>query len=263
MNSPLTRRHALTFGASALIGGPAALAAEGDAKKDAPAPETATPSGPVKLEKGAVILFQGDSITDAGRDRKREGSPNDTNALGRSYAALIGAQLLAENPSLDLKIYNRGISGNKVPDLEKRWKADCIDIKPNIVSILIGVNDIWHKLNGNYNGTPGDYEAGYASLLKSTQRDLPGVRLVVCQPFVLKCGAVNDRWFPEFTERMAAAERVAKSAGAIWVPFQDAFDKSLTLNPGLQPAYWGADGVHPSAAGHAFMAATWRKAVGI
>lgn len=256
MNTPLTRRHALTLGATALLGG-GLHAAEGEEAKP-----TAT-SGPVKLEKGAVVLFQGDSITDAGRDRKRQDAANDTASLGRSYAALIGAQLLAENPALDLKVYNRGISGNKVPDLEARWKADCLDLKPALVSILIGVNDIWHKLNGRYNGTPGDYEAGYSSLIKSTQRDLPGVRIVVCQPFVLRCGAVNDSWFPEFTERLAAAERVAKEAGAIWVPFQDAFDKSLADTPGLQPAYWGGDGVHPSAAGHAFMAATWRKAVGI
>lgn len=261
----MKRRHALslTLGGSAFV----ALSTTRAADDKKPAPPTPSPvdtsKSPVELKKGDVILFQGDSITDAGRDRKRETNANDAAAFGRSYAGLIGSQLLAEHPEMALKVYNRGISGNKVPDLEKRWKADCTDLKPALVSILIGVNDLWHKLNGNYAGTTGEYETGYAALLKATKETLPGVRLVVCQPFVLKCGAVNERWFPEFSDRLAAAERVAKEAGAIWVPFQDAFDHARITHPEVEPGYWAGDGVHPTAAGHALMAATWRKAVGI
>jgi lysophospholipase L1-like esterase len=209
------------------------------------------------LPKGGVLLFQGDSITDVGRDRERL-EPNDARAFGRGYPLLIGSRLLDERAGDDLKIYNRGISGNKVPDLDARWQKDCLDLKPDVLSILIGVNDIWHKLNGRYDGTVETYEKGFAALLERTKKALPNVRLVVCQPFVMRCGAVNDSWFPEFDQRKAAAERVAKKAGATWVPFQDMFDQAVKR---AAPEHWAADGVHPSMAGHDLMAKTWMDVV--
>src|SRR4030043_1969549 len=96
------------------------------------------------IQKDSTILFQGDSITDAGRDRKSEGNANNSNALGKGYVYSIATQLLAESPGDGLKIYNRGISGNKVFQLADRWDKDCLDLKPDVLSILIGVNDIWH-----------------------------------------------------------------------------------------------------------------------
>ena len=101
----------------------------------------------IRLLKGQTILFQGDSITDAGRN-KEDMSYNNARALGTGYAMLTAGQLLQKYAHLDLKIYNKGISGNKVFQLAERWDKDCLDLKPDIVSILIGVNDIWHKLNG-------------------------------------------------------------------------------------------------------------------
>jgi lysophospholipase L1-like esterase len=149
-------------------------------------PRTAHAAPAVKLEKGATILFQGDSITDAGRDRKTEGSANNPAMLGRGYPFHLAGQLLADHAALGLSIYNRGISGNKVPDLEARWQQDCLDLKPVVLSILIGVNDIWHKLNGNYDGTPEVYRDGFTALIERTKAALPGVTLVVCEPFVLR-----------------------------------------------------------------------------
>jgi lysophospholipase L1-like esterase len=181
--------------------------------------------------------------------------------LGRGYPFHLAGQLLADHASLGLSIYNRGISGNKVPDLEARWQKDSLDLKPALLSILIGVNDLWHKLGGKYDGTPEAYRDGFASLLAKTKEALPGVTLVVCEPFVLRCGAVNDTWFPEFETRRAFAAEVAKGAGAIWVPFQEAF--TAAVKAGTEPAYWAADGVHPSQAGHGLMAKVWREAVGI
>ncbi|MCB9383437.1 MAG: SGNH/GDSL hydrolase family protein [Bryobacterales bacterium] len=210
-----------------------------------------------KLGSGAVILFQGDSITDAGRMKDRL-EANDARAFGRGYPFLLASRLLDERAGDGLQIYNRGISGNKVPDLAARWQADCLDIKPDLLSILIGVNDIWHKLNGRYDGTVDDYEKGYTALLEQTKQALPDVRLVICQPFVLRCGAVNDSWFPEFDQRKAAAERVAKKAGATWVPFQEMFDEALER---AAPEHWAADGVHPTMAGHHLMAKTWMEVV--
>ena len=245
----LTRRGFL--GRSAAAGGAMAVLSG--------LPGRGTAAEKAKLEAGSVILFQGDSITDAGRDKKRNG-PNNWTALGRGYACLAAGALLADHPQAQLTIYNRGISGNKVPDLAARWQEETLDLKPAVLSILIGVNDIWHKLAGRYSGTVDDYEKGYRDLLKRTLSVLPDVRIVVCEPFVLRCGAVNDEWFPEFDQRRAAAKRVADELKLTFVPFQSMFDAASKLAP---PAYWAGDGVHPTLAGHALMAKTWREVVGL
>lgn len=127
-----------------------------------------------------------------------------------------------------------------------------------MISLLIGVNDIWHKLGGRYDGTVETYEKGYAALLARTRKALPNVRIVCCDPFVLRCGAVDEKWFPEFDQRRAAARRVADAAKAEWVPFQEMFDKAVR---GAKPEHWAHDGVHPSMAGHDLMAKTWLETV--
>lgn len=214
-----------------------------------------------ELHSGDVILFQGDSITDVRRNRKAEGNPNNADTLGNGYPCLIGASLLADHRKLDLKVLNRGISGNKVPDLAKRWQKDCLELKPAVLSILIGVNDIWHKINGKYDGTVESYKTGFAQLLQKTRQALPETKIVICEPFALRCGAVKDSWFPEFDQRRAAAKSVADEAGATLVPFQAMFDEAIAS--GTKPEYWAADGVHPTLAGHALMAQTWRNVVGL
>jgi lysophospholipase L1-like esterase len=208
-------------------------------------------------KSGSVILFQGDSITDAGRDRGHQGEPNNQGALGHGYPLFITAYLLATQPKLGLKFYNRGNSGNRVPDLDARWGPDCIDIKPDLVSILIGVNDIWRKFDSGSTATTADYENQYTALLKRTKESLPAARIVVCEPFVLRCGVITDKWFPEFDERRAAAKKVAQAAGAVFVPFQTMFDEAVS--GGTEPGYWAADGVHPTMAGHSLMSIAWVK----
>ncbi|MEE3199997.1 MAG: GDSL-type esterase/lipase family protein, partial [Planctomycetota bacterium] len=111
---------------------------------------------------------------------------------------------------------------------------------------------------GRYKGTVADYEKGFNELIEQTREALPDTRLVICEPFVLRCGAVTDKWFPEFDQRRAAAVRVAEKAKATWVPFQEIFDAALNDAP---PAYWAGDGVHPSMAGHMKMAMAWIEAL--
>ena len=113
---------------------------------------------------------------------------------------MAASQLLISKSDHKLNIHNRGISGNKVHQLDARWQKDCLDLKPDILSILIGVNDIWHGLNGRYDGTVKTYGDDYRKLIQKTKKNLPNVKLVICEPFVLKCGAVNDKWFPEFRQ---------------------------------------------------------------
>jgi lysophospholipase L1-like esterase len=249
-NSPLNRRQ--MFQSSLL-----AVAATGAMTAKLPA----KPAAAAPLKKGDLILFQGDSITDARRNRKTEGNANDTSGLGDGYPVLIGGGVLRDHAALGLRVLNRGISGNKVPDLQKRWQKDCLDLKPALLSILIGVNDIWHKMAGRYDGTVEDYRTGFTALLEQTREALPKTTFVICEPFALRCGAVKDEWFPEFDQRRAVAKEVAAAAGALWVPFQTMFDDAVAV--GTKPEYWARDGVHPTLAGHALMAQTWRTVVGV
>ncbi len=219
-------------------------------------------SGRNLVAKGDVILFQGDSITDAGRsrDQAKAGTPNNQPGLGNGYAWLAAAELLVDRPGDGLKIFNRGISGHKVFQLADRWQADCLDLKPNVLSILIGVNDIWHSLDPKlgYKGTVEIYEHDFHALLERTKKALPKVKLVICEPFVLRCGAVTDKWFPQFDQYRAAAKRVAESQRATFVPFQTMFDEAIKYAP---PEHWAGDGVHPSSAGASLMAYFWLHAV--
>ena len=208
--------------------------------------------------KGNTILFQGDSITDAGRDKEKE-LPNNPGSFGKGYAFLAASSLLNEYPEEQLTIFNRGISGNKVFQLADRWEKDCLDLKPDLLSILIGVNDYWHKRNGKYDGTVEIYEKDYRALLKRTLEHLPGVKLVLCEPYyVLKTRAVDESWVKPMQQYQAAAKRIADDFNTIWVPYQKVFDEAIKHAPGY---YWTGDGVHPSMAGAQLMAEAWLKAV--
>ena len=210
------------------------------------------------LDKGDAILFQGDSITDAGREKEKE-LPNSAVSFGRGYAFLAASSLLNSMPEKELTIYNRGISGNKVFQLADRWEKDCLNLKPDLLSILIGVNDYWHKRNDKYDGTIDVYENDYRKLLKRTKERLPGIKLIICEPFyVLETRAVDESWVEPMKKYQAAAKRISDEFNAIWVPFQKVFDEAVKHAPGK---YWTGDGVHPSMAGAQLMAEAWLKAV--
>lgn len=212
----------------------------------------------IKLMPNDKILFQGDSITDAGRNKDKEGF-NDPAILGEGYAFLAAADLLHHNPTKNLKIYNKGISGNKVYQLAERWEKEAIALEPNILSILIGVNDYWHKHNGNYDGTVEVYQEDFMKLLDMTKKQLPNVKLVICEPFAVKgVKAVDDTWFPHFDDYRKASREVAEAYKAVFVPFQQVFDEAEKTAPG---SYWTTDGVHPTLAGSKLMAHAWQKAV--
>ncbi|GAA4791784.1 SGNH/GDSL hydrolase family protein [Olivibacter ginsenosidimutans] len=216
----------------------------------------------IKLKTDDIVLFQGDSITDAGRDRNKN-QPNDTATLGHGYPVITAAQLLVRKPSLNLKIYNKGISGNKVYQLAERWNEDCLAIKPNVLSILVGVNDYWHTLakENPYKGTLETYKNDYKTLLNNTLKELPNVQLVIGEPYAVNhVRAVTDEWYPTFDGYRAAARELAKTFNAIFVPYQQVYDEALKYAPAN---YWTGDGVHPSLAGAALMAQAWLKAVGI
>lgn len=205
-----------------------------------------------------VILFQGDSITDAGREKERQ-LANNSGSMGRGYASLITAELLGMHPSKDWQCYNRGISGHKVHQLAARWQEDCLDLKPDVLSILIGVNDFWHTLTHGYKGTVDVYETDLRNLLDLTLVQLPDLKLIIGEPFAVDGGTAinNDDWFPTFNKYREAAKRIAKDYNAAWIPYQQIFDEALDKAP---VSYWCPDGVHPAMAGNYLMAKAWLKA---
>lgn len=203
-----------------------------------------------------TILFQGDSITDCGR--ARENIPVN-GGLGIGYANAIAAQLLATRPADGLTFLNRGISGNRIVDLYSRIKCDVINLKPDVLSVLIGVNDTWHEF-GSQNGVDvPKYERVYRDFLKEVRDALPGVHFVLCEPFVLSCGVVTKDWVAEMDRRRAVVRKLAAEFAAVFVPFQGMFDAALKEAP---PEYWARDGVHPTIAGHYRMAQAWLAATG-
>ena len=212
----------------------------------------------LSLNTGDVILFQGDSMTDSGRNRA-DIAPNNAKMLGTGYSFLAASDLLLNNPAKDLKIFNRGVSGNKVYQLAERWDADALAFKPNVISIMIGVNDFWHTLTNGYTGTIETYRTDYKKLLDRTKQALPDVKFIIGEPFAVNgVKSVTDKWYPKFNEYRALAKEIASEYNAPFIPYQTIFDEAIKTAPG---SYWTGDGVHPTLAGANLMAHAWLKTV--
>jgi lysophospholipase L1-like esterase len=252
----LSRRHFIQDASAGALAGIAATTATSclSGKSGEKAKSCQMP----RLKAGDVILFQGDSITDGGRNRAEEHRPNYLPAMGQGYVLYIAEALLSELSPLKLSIYNRGISGDEVLHLAKRWDKDCLELKPTVLSILIGVNDYWHIRQGKVQGSAEEYFQNYQALLDRTRKALPNCRLVIGEPFVLNCGAVNDSWFAEFGKYQKGAMELAGQFKACFIPYQEIFDQASKK---ASPAYWAEDGVHPTAAGAGLMAQAWLEAV--
>jgi lysophospholipase L1-like esterase len=209
-------------------------------------------------KKGLTILFQGDSITDGNRTRN-----NDWNhVLGHGYQFIIASKLWYENPKTNLMFYNRGISGNKITDLENRWQNDAIDLKPDLLSILIGVNDTASVVNNQNPQSIETFEKSYRNILEKTKTDLPNVQLVLCEPFILKLGHVEKNteiWETEIKKRQEITKNLATEFNAIFVPFQQLFIDACKK---AETKFWIWDGIHPMPAGHELMARQWLKIIG-
>jgi lysophospholipase L1-like esterase len=212
----------------------------------------------ITLSGQDIILFQGDSITDMHRKRD-DVNANSPAALGTGYPVLATAEMLYRFPGKDLKCFNRGVSGNKVFQLAERWQADCLDLKPTVLSILVGVNDFWHTLTNGYQGTIKTYHDDYKALLDRTKQALPDIKLIIGEPYaVIGVKSVDEKWYPVFNDYRQAARELADSFGAAFIPYQEIYDKAQKSAPG---SYWTADGVHPSLAGARLMSEAWLQTV--
>ena len=192
-------------------------------------------------------LFQGDSITDANRDRDDERIGSEI--FGYGYPLLFASDILKNNKG-KYEFLNRGISGNRIVDVYARIKCDIINLKPDVMSILIGVNDVWHELNEQNGVDTPKFEKVYSMLIEEIKEALPDIKIIILEPFVLY-GEGSKRYYDDFRkgveEKAAVAKRVADKYNLAFVPLMKQFDDAASDG---DTKYWTTDGVHPTAAGH-------------
>jgi len=205
-----------------------------------------------RIQPHATVLFQGDSITDAGRSRE------NGEDLGRGYAAMVAAWFSARYPGHSVRFLNRGISGNRTGDLLARWQEDCLDLHPTWVSILIGINDTWRRYDAG-DPTPTDvFEANYRALLSMTA-DIVGSHIIILEPFLLPIPPDRAAWREDLGPKIAVVRALAREFNTLFVPLDGLFAAAATQR---EMAFWLPDGVHPTPAGHALIAQAWLQAVG-
>jgi len=208
-----------------------------------------------KFTKGTRLLFQGDSITDMkwGRNEK-----DRNHYLGHSYVFLIASRLGVDMPEAQLEFFNRGMSGHRVQDLKQRWQKDALDMKPDLLSILVGVNDIVKST-----GAPIDmkkWESDYRYLLESSLKQNSNMKIVLLNPFVLPTGRfVNDpqslHRFKTYIDKMGAiVGALANEYQTTHIKTQEIFTKA-SEQAGAENWIW--DGVHPLPQGHELIARNW------
>lgn len=194
-----------------------------------------------------TFLFQGDSITDA--ERKRE----DVNNLGFGYPNIVASKFLSENIG-EYQFINKGISGNRVVDLYARIKFEIINLKPDYMSILIGINDVWHEISSQNGVDDEKFRKILSMLIEEVKEALPDIKIIMLEPFVLKGPATEENWqeFRSETElRAKSVKMIAEKYNLSFVPLQETFDE---LSKKAETTYWLADGVHPTVAGHGVIA---------
>ena len=199
------------------------------------------------------IVFLGDSITDVGRNNTN----GSLSSIGQGYPLIVSAKLGAEYPCA-YEFDNTGISGSRVVDLYARIKADAWNKTPDVISILIGVNDVWHELGDIPNGVDAErFERVYRMLLSDSVARVPNVKFLLLEPFVLRASATEEQWAifsKEVPLRANAVKKLAKEFNAGFVGLQEKFDQACKLAPA---PYWIGDGVHPTVAGHQLIADAW------
>lgn len=205
------------------------------------------------------ILFQGDSITDCGRNR------GDFYDVGKGYPLLVKASLGAGYPD-EYEFVNRGISGNRITDLYARIKADFINLKPDYASIYIGVNDAWHEIAAKDGVATDKFEKLYTMLIDEIRAACPQTKLIVIAPFVVEgsrtCSTEEmpdrlERFQEDVAQKVAVVKKIAGKYGLPLIELQPAFDEACTRAPA---DYWTIDGVHPTPCGHEIIKRLWIQA---
>jgi len=195
------------------------------------------------LFKNATVVFQGDSITDCGR------SGNNA-PMGNGYPYFAAHMLTAKYPELNLNFINEGISGNRTKDLVARWDTDTLAHKPDVLTILIGINDTWRKFDSNDPTTAEEYEANYRNILTRTRDALPDCKIVMLEPFLMHLGG-KEAWREDLNAKILACRNLSKEFADAFIPLDGYFAAACVQQP---EEVWTRDGVHPVGAGCALIA---------
>jgi lysophospholipase L1-like esterase len=209
----------------------------------------------IELKPNQTIVFIGDSITDAERMSAAY------KPFGAGYVHFTANALLAKYPQLNLNIINSGVSGNTIHDLKTRWQRDCISHKPDILSILIGVNDIWRRIAENDPSGAADldeYDSMYRQLISQTKKECNS-RIVIIEPFMF-CDDLNNPVFVELRRFVEKVRTIAADFNAVLVPLQKAIDERIKEVP---PQNWSLDMVHPEVWAHAWISQRWLEVTGL
>jgi lysophospholipase L1-like esterase len=208
------------------------------------------------LHQGDMVLFQGDSITDGGR-QKAGGDFN--HIMGQDYAYILAGEIGSEVPKRNLTFVNRAFGGDWLPDMAARWDKDTLALRPGLLSILIGINDSVSTRKKRQ--TPEEFEAEYDALLASTVAALPNCKIVLGEPFVLPVGKHKPDYPAELEQVKMRQQAVARLGAKYHLPvihYQSIFDAACKKAPA---EHWSWDGIHPTYAGHGLMARYWLRTV--
>lgn len=205
-----------------------------------------------KTSDSKIVVFQGDSITDAGRLYE------DTASLGYGYAMMIAAFYQSMYPGECVQFVNRGISGDRVKDLQTRWKPDCVDLEPDVVTIMIGINDTWRRYDIGEPTSTDFFEEGYRKILNETCHSTDA-SIILMEPFVLPCPDDRLSWREDLDPKIQVVRRLAREFATILIPLDGIFAQATISR---EPEFWAVDGVHPTLAGHALIARNWLDNVG-
>jgi lysophospholipase L1-like esterase len=212
----------------------------------------------MKLEKGQKLLFIGDSITDC--ERSKPVGEGLFGALGKGYVSYVDALLQSVYPELGIRVVNKGIGGNNVRDLKARWREDVFDQKPDWLSVMIGINDVWRQYDTpfipDWHVYLEEYEETLRSLVLETKPLVKG--LILMTPYYLESN-VEDKMRKSMDEYGAVVRKIASETGCLFIDTQAAFDKVLAE---LYSATLAWDRVHPTAAGHMVLARAFLREIG-
>ena len=217
--------------------------------------------------KGKRVLFIGDSITDGAWGNSKvwntpseERNQTDQNHIyGHGYMMIAAADIQARYPEEGWEFFNRGISGNTLNNLSARWEKDVLALHPDIVSILIGTNDVDKCMSTGIN--TDEWGAKFRSLLDMVLKENPNARFVLCTPFVAEVGKIANSNYTKREQMIAnlacEIERISLEYPCVLVPFRSLLSETLSKHPSVPAAYWIWDGIHPSPAMHSLMAHEW------
>ena len=209
----------------------------------------------IDFQPGQTLLFIGNSITDCERREPPYGP------LGCGYVNFAANFLLAARPDLNLTIENRGISGDTTSELLARWDQDCLALKPDVVSIMIGINDLWRKFSDclerqQLHVVPDDYESNYRQILTQLSNECES-QVILMEPFMF-CDEPDNPMLAELPSYIETVHKLAGEFNAVLVPIHTNYMKLTGRRPADQ---WAEDTVHPTTWAHAWIARQWLEAV--